>query len=27
VDLEELQPECRSYDALLSLEQEVSHAG
>jgi hypothetical protein len=26
VELEELQPECRSYDALLSLEQEVSHA-
>lgn len=27
VALEELQPECRSYDQLLSLEQEVSYVG
>ena len=27
VELEELQPECRSYDALLSLEQEVNYVG
>jgi hypothetical protein len=27
VELAELQPECRSYDALLSEEQEVSYAG
>jgi hypothetical protein len=27
VALEELQPECRSYDKLLGLEQEVSYVG
>ena len=27
VALEELQPECHSYDKLLSLEQEVSYVG
>jgi hypothetical protein len=27
IQLAELQPECRSYDALLSSEQEVAYAG